>query len=57
MATVHPLSLRDTARECTIKLKVIHAKRTRFRLWLFGLVLKAAVIVSPCQVDITSRGA
>lgn len=55
MATISALSMRDTARDCTIRIKVIHVKRTRFRLWLFAMILKLAALVSPTDVEIETQ--
>ena len=55
MALLQPISMRDTARSMTLRIKVRHVKRTRFRLWLFGKFMGIAVSVCPATVEIESE--
>lgn len=52
MTTILPISMRDTARLCTLKIKCVHVKRTKARLWLFGIIMKLAVVVCPMSVTV-----
>jgi hypothetical protein len=54
MATVYPLSMRDTARQVTLTIKVTHMKRTRFRIRVFTFLLRLACLIDPCTVVLDS---
>ena len=54
MAAIVPLSMRETAREVTMTIKVMHVKRTRFRLAVFAALLRLACFVNPCTVVLES---
>jgi hypothetical protein len=46
--------MRDAARSCSIRLRVVHVKRTRIRLIIFGLLIRLAVAISPTNVDVVT---
>jgi len=52
MATIAPVSMAEAATQMTIRVRVTHQKRTAFRLWLSTAVLRLAVLVCPCQVEL-----
>jgi hypothetical protein len=54
MATIHPVSMRDTARQVTLTIKLVHVKRTRFRLAIFTGLLRLACLINPCTVVLDS---
>ena len=50
--TTHDISMADVAAKTTMRIRVIHTTRVKLRLWLFGQIIKAAVVVCPMAVEV-----